>query len=345
MTEHMRLGFVGCGDIASYMAWLARFNRRIQITACCDLLPERADSFAQRFKIPQAFTDYNQMLAASNLVAVYLAVPHHLHFEMLQTVIQAGLPVLVEKPLTRTLEEGRRIVQLAQTHHARVGVNYQYRYDRGCYALARAVQKGELGEIYYARINLPWHRNTAYFEQAAWHARLETSGGGTLITQGSHLLDVVLWAIGEQPVNVMGYIAQRTFRHVEVEDLAQATVEMQNGALVQICSSMIATPEAAVCIEAYGSKGTAIYSNRPLPHLRLRGVRISKETPPQKGLHALQRSLEGFRAWVAQGQDYLCPAVEALPTLATVEAIYQSARSGRRQEVYPHTMQKPIQEE
>jgi len=338
MTGRLRLGFVGCGDIAGYMAWLARLSRRIQITACCDVLPERANAFAQRFHIPNAYTDYAYMLATSNLDAVYLAVPHHLHFEMLQTTIQAGLPVLVEKPLTRTLEEGQRIVSLAQKHSAQVGVNYQYRYDRGCYTLARAVQKGELGEIYYARINLPWHRSSSYFDQASWHTRVETSGGGTLITQGSHLLDVVLWAIGEQPISVMGYIARRKFHSVEVEDLAQATVELGNGALVQICSSMTATPEAAVSIEVYGAKGTAIYGDRPLPHLRLRGVRIDKEIPPQRGLHALQRSLEGFRAWVTKGQDYLCPAAEALPTLATVEAIYQSAHSGRRQGVYPHTI-------
>jgi len=345
MSKRMRLGFVGCGDIAGYMAWLARFNRRIQISVCCDLNPERVAAFAGRFKIPQTFTDYNQMLAKSNLEAVYLAVPHHLHFEMIRTAIQSGLPVLVEKPLTRTLEEGLRIVHLAQNSNARVGVNYQYRYDRGCYALARAVQKGELGEIYYARINLPWYRSKTYFEQAPWHARLETSGGGTLITQGSHLLDVVLWAIGGQPVSVIGAIAQQKFKNVEVEDLAQATVEMPNGALVQICSSMTATPEASLCIEIYGSDGTAIYRNRPLPHLSLHGVRIKKESPPHKGLHALQRSLEGFRAWVEQGQDYLCPAAEALTTLATVEAIYQSARSGRRQEVYPHIFHEPIQED
>jgi UDP-N-acetyl-2-amino-2-deoxyglucuronate dehydrogenase len=338
MTERMRLGIVGCGDIAGYMAWLARLNRRIQITACCDLLPERAHAFAQRHKIPQAYKDYNRMLATSNLEAVYLAVPHHLHFEMLQAVIQAGLPVLVEKPLTRTLLEGRQIVQLAQNQGVLVGVNYQYRYDKGCYALARAVQKGELGEIYYSRVNLAWHRQDSYFEQAAWHASLDASGGGTLITQGSHLLDVVLWAMGGQPTSAMGYISQRKFQNVEVEDLAQATVEMDNGALVQICSSMAATPEAAVSVEIYGSRGTAIYSDRPLPHLRLHSVRISKETPPQRGLHALGRSLEGFRAWVTQGQGYLCPAEEALPTLGTVEAIYRSARTGQRQEIYPHTI-------
>jgi UDP-N-acetyl-2-amino-2-deoxyglucuronate dehydrogenase len=249
MTARLRLGFVGCGDIARYMAWLARLNRRIQIAACCDVLPERANSFAHRLRIPQVYTDYTRMLAASDLDAVYLAVPHHLHFEMLQDAIEVGLPVLVEKPLTRTLEEGQRIVELAGSHHVQVGVNYQYRYDSGCYALARAVQKGELGEIYYARLNLPWHRNSSYFEQAAWHARLETSGGGTLITQGSHLLDVVLWALGEKPVSAIGSIARRKFHSIEVEDLAQATVVMQTGALVQICSSMIATPEAALSIE------------------------------------------------------------------------------------------------
>jgi predicted dehydrogenase len=273
------------------------------------------------------------MLEQEVLDAVYLAVPHHLHYEMLSAAIQARLPTLVEKPLTRTLEEGMRIVQEAQARGVRVGVNYQYRYDCGCYALARAVQKGALGTIHYARCNLPWSRDEGYFQQAGWHANISQAGGGTLITQGSHMIDILLWALGDSPRTVTGFTAQRRFRDVEVEDVAQSTIETESGALLQVCSSMVASTEQALSIEVYGARGTALYSDRPLPHTKFRGVRVKRARPPHWGVHALQRGLEGFRAWVADGQPYLVPAIEALPTLAVVEAIYRSAQSGQKQTV------------
>ena len=118
---------------------------------------------------------------------------------------------------------------------------------------------------------------------------------------------------------------------VEVEDLAQGVVEMASGALIQISSSMVASSEQAVSIELYGDRGTAVYGPSPLPHVRFRDVTVRAQKPPQRGLHALQRSLEGYRAWIMDGVPYLVPAAEALPVLAVVEAFYRSAETGRRE--------------
>ena len=98
------------------------------------------------------------MLEEVEIDAVYLAVPHNLHYAMMETAIQSGSHIFVEKPITRTLGEGIAITKMAQNSLIKIGVNYQYRYDTGCYALARAVQRGELGEIQFARLNVPWRR-------------------------------------------------------------------------------------------------------------------------------------------------------------------------------------------
>ena len=333
MTDPMRLGMVGCGDIAGYTAMFARFNRRISLPACCDSSAEKAQVFARRHKIPTFYTSFEQMLEKTALDAVYLAVPHHLHFPMAQAAIQAGLHVFIEKPITRTLSEAFALADQAEQAHICLGVNYQYRYDIGCYALAQAARRGDLGTIHAARCNIPWQRAASYFHQAGWHARLDTAGGGSLLTQGSHMLDIVLWALGGQPHTAMGYTTRRKFKQVEVEDLAHGQLEMQGGALIQISSSMVANPEQALTIELYGEDATAIYTDRPLPHVTFKGRRIKKTPPPILGLHALQRSLEGFRAWAMEGRPYLTPAREAIPALAVVEAIYHSAQSGCRESV------------
>jgi UDP-N-acetyl-2-amino-2-deoxyglucuronate dehydrogenase len=333
MSRVMRLGIIGCGAIAGYMARFAQLDRRIKSVACCDTSPARLARFARRYRIPHTYPDYRQLLAGTPLEAVYVALPHHLHYPVLKAAIEAGRHVLVEKPITRTLEEGQRIAGLAQAQGICLGVNYQYRYDRGCYALARSVQQGQLGQVHYARCHIPWRRRESYFRQAPWHARLDQAGGGTLITQGSHFIDVLLWALDDRPQSVMGYTTQRRFRDTEIEDLAQATIEMASGALVQVSSAMVANPEQAVTIEVHGQQGSAIYTDRPFPRLRFAGRRRRKARPPVRGLHALQRSLRGFRDWVVSGKPYLIPGPAALPALAVVEAIYRSAASGQREPV------------
>ncbi|MGD2158150.1 MAG: Gfo/Idh/MocA family oxidoreductase [Anaerolineales bacterium] len=335
MKTSLRLGIAGCGDIAGFMAWFARLNRCISLIACCDRELEKARRFAQHFKIPQVHETYAHMLESASLDAVYLAVPHDLHYTMLMEALRAELPTLVEKPITCTLEEGLDVARMADRVGVPLGVNYQYRYDSGCYALARAVQEGALGLIFAARCNLAWRREDDYFERSSWHAQLKRAGGGTLITQGSHLIDVALWALGERPRSVMGYSARRKFPQVEVEDLVQATIETESGALLQICSSMAAKPSRPLSIELYGEKGTAVYTDRPWPRVRFRGVRVRRARPPVRGIHALGRSLEAFRAWVMEGKPYLTPAWEALPALAVVEAIYRSTESGQREVVVP----------
>lgn len=328
--RQLRLAVVGCGDIARFTALLSRLVPRVTLAACCDVDRDRAAAFARRHRIPRAFGDYRELLADGGCDAVYLAVPHHLHGTMVAAAVQAGRSVLVEKPLTATLAEGIDLVAAAGA--AKIGVNYQYRYDRGCHALARAVQTGALGRVHSVRIDVPWRRTRSYFDGAAWHRSIAQAGGGTLITQGSHFLDVALWALGERPVSAMGYVATPGF-DVEVETLAHGTVETAGGALVTIASTMAAARERAVRIEVFGERGTALYTNRPWPRVRFEGVRPARERSPGRGVHALQKSLAGFVRWVLDDEPYLVPAASTLPVLAAVDGIYRSARSGRREAI------------
>ena len=328
----LKLAIVGCGDIAGYTALVSKVVRRVKLAACCDVNAERARAFAARYRIQQIFTDYTALLAQAACDAVYLAVPHFLHYEMIVAALNAGKAVFVEKPVTRTLAEARELIGLVGNR--KVGVNYQNRYDGGCYSLARAIQSGVMGSIYSIRINVPWHRTQSYFDQAAWHTTIAQAGGGTLITQGSHYLDVALWAVGEAPVSAMGYVATPGF-DVEVDTLAHGIVETSGGTLINIASTMAAAQEQAVTIEAYGEHGTARYSNQPRSTVKFSGVKVRRERPPQRGVHALQRSLAGFAEWVLDDKPFLIPADNTLPVLAAVDGIYHSAQSGQRVTIAP----------
>ncbi|MBN2502397.1 MAG: Gfo/Idh/MocA family oxidoreductase [Anaerolineales bacterium] len=331
MSDALRLGIVGCGSIADPIAKLTRLTRGMRVTAYCDVNLECANRLATKYGGGAVFGNFIEMLEKEALDAIYLAVPHHLHYTMICEALEKGLPTLTEKPITRTLAEGIAVANISEEKGIPVGVNYQYRYDRGCYALAQHVWNGTLGRIFYARINLAWHREDAYFKHSAWHKSIAQAGGGTLITQASHLIDVVLWALGATPKFVYGQTAKNRFKDVEVEDTALGTITLEDGCMVQIASSMAATPEQAVTIELYGEKGTAIYSDKPRPYLRLIGVNAQRVAPPLVGVHALHRSIKGFRNWLLKDEPYLTPARASLPALAVVEAFYRSAESGMRE--------------
>ena len=143
---------------------------------------------------------------------------------------------------------------------------------------------------------------------------------------------MALWALGERPVSAMGYTASPGF-DVEVDTLAHGIVKTQGRTLISITSSMVAAREGAVTIEVYGERGTALYRDLPLPRVKFVGVKVHKERPPERGVHALQRSLAGFANWVLTNKPYLIPAHETLPVLAAVDGIYRSAKSGKQESI------------
>jgi predicted dehydrogenase len=196
--------------------------------------------------------------------------------------------------------------------------------------MARAVQAGTLGKIHSVRINVPWHRTQSYFEDSPWHKTIARAGGGTLITQASHFLDVSFWALGEKPVSAMGYAETRGFE-VEVDTLTHAVVETEKGTLISLTSSMVTSSSQSVTIEMYGEKGTAFYRASPFPSVRFKDVRVKVQRPPVWGVHAYQRSLAGFAKWVLEDRPYLIPAEDTKPVMAAVDAVYRSARSGKRE--------------
>jgi UDP-N-acetyl-2-amino-2-deoxyglucuronate dehydrogenase len=332
--EPLRLAFVGCGGIASEAARLARRNPGIRVAACMSPVRGEAEAFALRFDVPHAYTDIDGLRADGGVQAWYLASPHDAHAPQLRDAIRAGIPVLCEKPLATTLEDGIDVCRLAREAGVRIAVNYQYRYDPSCHALVEAARAGELGDVLFGTCTIPWHREATYFE-GSWRASRQRSGGGTLITQGSHALDILLGAVGGRPVRAWGSIARRRFADIEVEDLAVGCIETDTGCLLSVTSTAAATPERKVCIEVYGSRATAVWTGPARPRLQVHGDRIRAHRPPgveRLPPHArpLARSIEAFRRWVVLGEEPLTTAASTLPVLAAVTTIYAAAREGRR---------------
>ena len=334
MRNKFRMGVIGCGDIARYVILAGKANKNIQIVGCADLDEKRAQKYARWFRIPAAYSDYTDMLKEVKMDAVYLAVPHYLHYPIIKEIMDYDLHIFSEKPLVTSLDDAVELSGLAANRGIKLGTNCQYRYDNNCYALVQACRRGDLGEIYYGRSNVPWHRSGRYFELGPWRANKSEAGGGTLMTQAIHSIDFLLWALGGKPLSVYGIIANAKFKDIEVEDLGMGVIEMDNGRYAEICSSMVVTPEQKVTVEVYGEKCMSVYTtNCYYSSLRFKGAKVKKDKFPVKGIHAISRCLEYYRRWVLYDEEFLNKAENSYNALAAILAVYKSARSGKKEPV------------
>lgn len=334
MVKKLRLGVIGCGDIAKYMMMLSKLDRSLDIVGFADTNKDRAEKFAISYgKDAKAYIDYRDMISQKAVDAVYIAVPHFLHYPIVKDLIQKGIHILCEKPIVTELDHGMELTELAVNHQVKVGVNYQYRYDKACYRLVKAAQNEHLGKLYYGICNVPWSREASYFEKSKWHADQKQSGGGTLLTQGSHALDILLWAFGSKATRAMGIVRNAKFETVEVEDTALGIVEMSCGGIIQITSSMAVAKEQPVSITLHGSKGSAHYMGPTLSRTKFTGVRVPRYKPSGSGIHPLGRSMNAFVNWVLHDTPYYCPISESIPVLASVLAVYRSSVSGKAEEI------------
>ena len=152
------------------------------------------------------------------------------------------------------MDDALAICRLSRETGVKVGINYQYRYDAGCYALVKAAPRPARSvSCSTAAATSPGTGHEGLFQRRPWHASRQKSGGGTLLTQASHIIDIALSALGGEPVSVQAGVARRVFSDVEVEDLGMGIVSLSNGALLSVTSSMIAVPERPATIEIYGS--------------------------------------------------------------------------------------------
>lgn len=321
----MRIGFVGCGDAARTMGLATRFVRGLRVSAVVDPNAGRRSWFERRFAA-RGFDDWRTLLAPGIVDAVYVAVPHDAHRELALAYAAAGLPVLLEKPLAASFADAQAIAS-AQIDGARIAVNYQYRYDPRVAQLVDVARSGGLGPVSYVHVTVPWYRDERYFTNAAWHASRERSGGGTLLTQGSHALDIAILATGGAPTAVAARTYRRVHRDTEVEDLAYATVETSTGVPVSIVSSMVSRPPDRLTIAVYGRNGSIVWRGPARSRLRGRGVRVRRPFVATE-LHAYVASLAGFRDWAAGGGAHRCRAADALNVMRAVDAAYRSASDG-----------------
>ncbi len=361
----LRFGIVGCGVIHGTHGDAIGEIDGAQVAAVCDVDKDRAKSAGDKYGVP-AYTRLRPML--DRVDAVCVCVPSGLHARIGIAAARAGKHVVCEKPIDVSLRAARRLVDECRKAGVTLTVVSQHRFASEIRAVREAAQGGAFGNLLMGDAYIKWYRTQAYYDSADWRGTWKLDGGGCLMNQGVHYVDMIQWIMGG--IRSVQAVTRTAAHDIEVEDLAYALVEYKNGAVGMIHGSTSSYPGFAERLEVHGKHGSAIVEGDRLKFLQVDpeapkdsspyGGGVTKQPTPSVSVldpartfaeastgaadptaiwgeqHRMQ--LEDFVRAVTDRRDPFLTGEMALEPLRAILAIYKSARrGGRRIELDPNT--------
>jgi predicted dehydrogenase len=340
----LRIAIVGCGVIGQIHAdTIAALRPEASVVLAVDQSADRAKKVHERWT-----TSYAEALAAQDVEAVAICTPSGTHADLVVAALDAGKHVIVEKPLDVSLAAAHRVAEAQARGDRTVAVVSQHRFDPASEMVHNAVVTGAFGRITSGVASLAWWRSQGYYDSGEWRGTWALDGGGALMNQGIHTVDLMVWMLGE-PVEVYAATARLSHERIEVEDTAAATVRFASGALGLIHATTAAYPGISARLQVHGDRGSAIIENDQLAFFHAAGEEAGSDygivgtgnqaaevLPAARVLAGgaglvSQTHVAQYRDFVEAVRDNRPPRVgvpEATTTLAVILAVYESARTG-----------------
>jgi len=346
---NIRIGVIGTGSIASLHLDSYKNNPGADIAAICDVNEARARTVAEKYGASKVFTDYHALLADPDIDAVSICTWNNTHAPISIAALQAGKHVLVEKPLCRTVEEAYEVERAVRESGKLLQVGFVRRYDPGAKMLREFVDRGEFGELYYAKASTIRRLGNP----GGWFADVERSGGGPLIDVGVHVIDLCWYLMGRpKPVSVSGNTYRKlgnrsNIQHLSfykaadydaskntVEDLANAIIRFENGASIMVdVSYTLHAKKDEGSVKLFGNKGGFEIDPRIVMVAEKHNTILNIEpqldsTAGFSAGEAFQNEIDHFVACVASGEQPLSPVADGVQMMKMLCGIYESAAKG-----------------
>jgi UDP-N-acetyl-2-amino-2-deoxyglucuronate dehydrogenase len=336
-------GIVGCGMISQFHAKAIADLRGAKLIACCDTRAESADKFAAANGC-KSYHSLDDMLADPTVDIVTIATPSGLHMAPAVAAANAGKHVIVEKPLEVTLKKCDRIIKACEKNDVRLGTVFPSRFHDSSVKMKKAIDAGRFGRLTMGDAYVKWFRTQQYYDSGAWRGTWALDGGGALMNQAVHSVDLLVWLMG--PVKeVCAQTAQLAHERIEVEDVVVATLRFANGALGVIEASTATYPGYLKRIEISGSEGTAVLEEEDLktwdfakPAKEDKAILADMQKSKSTGGGASDPTAIGHHGHTKQFADMLeairkkrAPAIdghEGRRSIEVIQAIYKSAETG-----------------
>jgi UDP-N-acetyl-2-amino-2-deoxyglucuronate dehydrogenase len=265
----MRFAIVGCGVIGALHAKIVQAMPDTEVVALVDPVAAQRERVAEHVGLPatgEVHVDrLEDALSSREIDAVSVCTPSGRHAEIAIEALAHGKHVLIEKPVDVSTAAARRIRAAQEEAGRTVGVISQHRFDPGNLAIRAAIDDGRFGRVVAAQATVPWWRSQQYYDSGAWRGTWALDGGGAVMNQGVHTVDLLTWFLGE-PVEVFAWTATSAHERIEVEDVAVATVRFASGALATILATTACNPGTGTEIQVMGDQGNAIVVNDRLTH-------------------------------------------------------------------------------
>lgn len=332
--RRFQIGIAGCGRIASvYLDAFLKMGDTVEVCGATDKVLERAEAFAAHFPGCKPYERLEDMLKM-DLDVVHVLTPHFLHKEHVIASLRAGKHVLTEKPIAIHVEDAFEMIDTAKMADRRLGVIFQNRYIPGIQEARRLVEAGALGRPLGAFSNLNWYRPASYYE-CDWKGRWETEGGGVVIDQAIHSIDMVRYLIDNPVSSIQAHIDRRVLTTIEVEDVADALIRFENGALYSFYACNYYTYNASIRIQVHFTGGMVTLTDNDAVLIEQEGKEprlITSDGGTEGGesywgKHHLTQ-LEDFYRCLSTQKPVPADPVDAAKTLEVVDGIYRSAKEG-----------------
>ena len=254
--KKLNVGIIGCGNISvMHLDSIVALDLS-DLTAVCDIKEDRANAAAQKYNA-KAYTDYKQMFQNEKLDVVHICLPHYLHTIAARDAFDAGIHVISEKPMSIYYDDAVKTVEYAKDRNLQYGVIFQCRYNTPSQVVKKRIVDGRLGKVLCGRTTLTWCRSENYYHHSDWKGTWDKEGGGVVIDQAIHSIDLANWFIDAVPVEVQSSLHNRNHKTMIVEDSAEGLIKYDNGCLLSFFAMNNYLIDEPIEIRLYCENGTA----------------------------------------------------------------------------------------
>ncbi len=331
----LKIGIAGLGTIADIQAQAISESGKLTLISVYSRSGEKAGKMGEKYNA-KGYSNWEDFISDPELDAVSICTPSGNHLDYGEKSARAGKHVIVEKPIEINIERAKQLIQVCKENKVALAVIYQSRFFPGITELKEKLSEELIGKLFMGNAFINWYRNQDYYDSGVWRGTLALDGGGVLINQAIHTIDLLQWFMGDVE-SVYGITSTMTHKRMEGEDNAVAVLKFKTGAMGVITGSTSVQPAQARRIELYGEKGTIKIDGDDV-QVFLQGSEspsgkdkdnATGASSPLAGFSIIphRKQFEAIAEAISKGRKPPVSGEESLKSLAIVQAVYESAKT------------------
>lgn len=336
--KELGFGIIGCGMISDWHAKAIGQISNVRLIGVTDVRKESREAFAAKYNTG-VYDSVEAMLQEEKIDVVCICTPSGLHCPLAIQAARARKHIITEKPMAITLDEADSMIQACEENNVKMAVISQLRFTDAVTRMKDAVEKGLLGKIVSGDIYMKFYRSQEYYNQGGWRGTWKMDGGGALMNQGIHGIDLLQYVMG--PVKSVFAHAKTLARNIEVEDTAAALLEYENGAIGVIQGTTSVFPGSPRRLEVNGDRGSIVLEEDSIVAWNIQGMKNEGQISPERttsgaasnpsafGVEGHIRQISDMAEAIWNNHKPLVDQFEGRKPVQIIMAVYESSRTGK----------------